>query len=58
MDFVNYLEKISSVDIYALISFMIFFLIFIAITVWAFKTDKKTLNHMSNLPFDGETQNP
>ena len=33
MDFVNYLEKISGVDIYALISFMIFFLFFVAITL-------------------------
>ena len=52
MKFVNYLEKISGVDIYALTSFTIFFLFFIAMAIWALKADKKMIEEISHLPLD------
>lgn len=58
MKFINYLEKISGVDVYGLTAFMIFFVFFILITLWALKADKQLINHMSNLPFQQETENP
>ena len=58
MKFINYLETISGVDIYALVSFVIFFVFFIIIIVWTFKTDRKTIDHLSNLPLNTDAENP
>jgi cbb3-type cytochrome oxidase subunit 3 len=52
MKFIHYLEKISGVDIYALISFGIFFLFFLAMLTWVFKTDKNKLDTISHIPLD------
>jgi len=52
MKFINYLEKISGVDIYGLISFGIFALFFIVMLTWVFKTDKKTIKEISEIPLD------
>lgn len=52
MKFINYLEKITSVDIYALSSFSIFFFVFIVMGVWAWKADKKMIEEISRLPLD------
>ncbi len=50
MKFINYLEKITRVDIYALTSFCIFFTIFIIVAFWAVKADKKMIDEITNLP--------
>ena len=52
MKFVNYLEKISGVDIYALTSFSIFFLFFLLMATWALKADKKMIEEISRIPLD------
>ncbi len=52
MKFINYLEKIAGVDIYALTSFCIFFTFFIIMTVWAFKADKKMIEEINHLPLN------
>ncbi|MBK5271757.1 MAG: CcoQ/FixQ family Cbb3-type cytochrome c oxidase assembly chaperone [Bacteroidia bacterium] len=52
MKFINYIEKISGVDIYGLVSFAIFALFFIVMLTWVFKTDKKTIREISELPLD------
>jgi hypothetical protein len=52
MKFINYLEKIAGVDIYALSSFSIFFTFFIIVALWAWKADKKMINKVSNLPLE------
>ena len=44
MKFINYLEKITGVDIFALTSFGIFFTFFIVMVLWAWKADKKMIN--------------
>lgn len=51
MKFINYLEKISSVDIYGMSSFLIFFIFFIVMTIWALKADKKLIKELSEIPF-------
>lgn len=50
MKFINYLEKISGVDIYGMASFLIFFIFFIVITIWALKADKKLIKELSEIP--------
>lgn len=52
MKFINYLEKITGVDVYALTAFCIFFTIFLVMAIWALKADKKMINEISNLPLN------
>lgn len=52
MKFINYLEKISGVDIYALTSFAIFFTFFVIMVLWAWKADKKMINEISQIPLE------
>jgi hypothetical protein len=50
MKFINYLEKISGVSIYALSSFLIFMLFFILVLAWTFKADKKMIDEIRRIP--------
>lgn len=52
MKFINYLEKVSSIDIMGLVSLGIFFLFFVGMLVWVFKTKKKSYEEISRIPFD------
>ena len=52
MKFINYLEKISGVSVYALTSFLLFALFFLAVLFWAFKADKKMIEEISQIPLD------
>ena len=52
MKFINYLEKITGVDVYALSSFAIFFTFFVIMLIWVLKADKKMINEISRLPLD------
>lgn len=52
MKFINYLEKITGVDIYALSSFSIFFVFFILMVLWVWKADKKMIEEMSRIPLE------
>jgi cytochrome c oxidase cbb3-type subunit 4 len=52
MKFIHYLEKITGVSIYPLISFVIFGLFFLAVLVWVIKTDKQKIYDVSRIPLD------
>lgn len=52
MEFIHYLETIAGVDIYAIISFLIFFIFFIVMGLWAWKADKKLIKRLSNIPLE------
>jgi len=52
MKFINYIEKIAGVDIYGIISLVMFVLFFLSLIVWVFKTNKKTFNEISRIPLD------
>ena len=52
MKFINYLEKITGVDIYALTSFTIFFSFFLIMLVWAWKADKQMIDKITNIPLE------
>lgn len=56
MKFINYLEKISGVDIYGLTSFMIFMLFFLVMLTWVIKADKKTIREISQIPLDNNEE--
>jgi hypothetical protein len=52
MKFVHYLEKITGVSIYPLLSLVIFGLFFIAVLFYVWKADKKTIHKISRIPLD------
>jgi hypothetical protein len=52
MKFIHYLEKITGVSIYPLISFTIFGLFFLFMLIWVIKADKKTIYDISRIPLD------
>ena len=50
MRFINYIEKVSGVDIYGLISLLIFVVFFTAMLTWVIRADKKKIKEMSEIP--------
>jgi cytochrome c oxidase cbb3-type subunit 4 len=52
MKFVHYLEKITGVSIYPLLSFAIFGLFFLIMLIWVVRADKKTIHDISRIPLD------
>ncbi len=52
MKFIHYLEKISGVDVYGVISLSIFVLFFLAMLTWVFRTRKSTFREISRIPLD------
>lgn len=57
MKFRNYLESIIGVDIYPLISLLIFFVFFSLLILWAVQANKQYIQHMKNLPL-GKDNDP
>ncbi|MFZ4612668.1 MAG: CcoQ/FixQ family Cbb3-type cytochrome c oxidase assembly chaperone [Bacteroidia bacterium] len=51
MKFKNYLETISGIEIYPMISLLIFVLFFIVLIVWVIKLEKSEIIELENLPF-------
>lgn len=52
MKFINYLESITGVGIYPLISLMIFFAFFLAVGVYVIKGRKEYFTYLKNLPIN------
>jgi hypothetical protein len=50
MKFINYLEKITGVDVFGLSSFLIFFTFFVVMALWAMRADKKLIKTLSEIP--------
>ena len=50
---INQLEQIAGVEIYPIISLLIFFTFFLLVTYLVIKTDKKEIEELSNMPLDG-----
>ncbi|HYE73641.1 MAG TPA: hypothetical protein VEF04_09925 [Blastocatellia bacterium] len=48
----NVLQAIQNIEIYPIISLVIFVLFFGAMLVWAFRTNKDYLKAMANLPLE------
>lgn len=52
MKFINYLESITGVAIFPMISLTIFFLFFLLLLLYVVKADKKQILEIKNLPLD------
>ena len=48
----HHMETIAGIEIYPIISFIIFFTFFIALIIYVYKVDKKVFNEISNIPLD------
>ena len=50
MKFSSYLEQITGVRIYPIISLVMFVVFFTGVMIWIYSIDKKEIEHMENLP--------
>lgn len=55
MKFINYLTSITGVEIFPLISLLIFFVFFTALLFYVFKVDRTRLKYLSNLPIEKDS---
>lgn len=51
------LQNIAGIDIYPVISLLIFFTFFMGLVVWMFKIKKSYLTKMSHLPLENSNDN-
>lgn len=57
MKFINYLSEIVNVEIYPMISLIIFVLFFIGLIVYVIKSDKNYIKKMSDMPLENNDEN-
>lgn len=51
------METISGIEVYPIISLLIFFIFFVGLYTWVYTYKKDKINELSNLPFsDGNTE--
>lgn len=48
----HHMASITGIEIYPMISFLLFFTFFVVMLVWVLKSDKKYISQMENLPLD------
>lgn len=46
------LRSIENVEVFPIISLLIFVLFFVGVTIWAIRVPKEFIDHMSSLPMD------
>ena len=51
----GHMESIVGIEIFPVISFIIFFLFFLGLIWWVVKLDKKNVRELSALPLDNNT---
>lgn len=52
MKFINYLQSISGIGIYPMISLIIFFIFFTGLIIWAVKAKKEVIDIIKNIPLE------
>lgn len=48
----HHVDTITGIEIYPVISFLIFFVFFTLLLIYVVKVDKKTIKEVSNIPLD------
>ncbi|WP_373497073.1 cbb3-type cytochrome c oxidase subunit 3 [Aquiflexum sp.] len=51
------LSSIENIEIYPIISLLIFVIFFVGMFIWVIRVDKKYIDHMKEMPLDDETPN-
>ncbi|MEO0330741.1 MAG: CcoQ/FixQ family Cbb3-type cytochrome c oxidase assembly chaperone [Bacteroidota bacterium] len=55
LKFIKYhLETITGIEIFPLISFIIFFTFFVALLIWVFRASKEYVQEVAQLPLDDQ----
>ncbi len=52
MKFINYLESITGIGIYPLVSFIIFFTFFLGVSIYLLKTSKNHFSQVAQIPLE------
>ena len=52
----NHMDSISGIEIYPIISLLIFFGFFVILFWWVFTAKKEYINNVSNIPLDNQNQ--
>jgi cbb3-type cytochrome oxidase subunit 3 len=50
----NYMETIDGIEIFPIISLLIFFIFFVVLFWWVFTAKKDYINEVSNIPLDNQ----
>lgn len=53
----HYFEDINGIEIYPIVSLVLFFIIFITMVIIVFKIPKDSIEEISNLPLENDSQN-
>jgi len=48
----NYLSSIENVDIYPIVTLILFFIVFVGVVIWIFTRDKEYITELENIPLD------
>ena len=51
----EHMETITGIEVYPIISLLIFFTFFVVLFWWVFTAKKEYINKVSNLPFDNQS---
>lgn len=54
LKFIKHHMSIEGIEIFPLISFLLFFTFFVLVLVYVMRQDKKHIQEMSNLPLEGD----
>jgi cytochrome c oxidase cbb3-type subunit IV len=58
LKFIKYhMSSIGGIEIYPLISFIVFFVFFLIVAIWVFMESKESIAKMSNLPLEDGARN-
>ena len=52
----NHMESITGIEIYPMISLLIFFAFFVVLFWWVFTAKKDYITEVSNIPLDNQNQ--
>lgn len=50
----NHMDSIAGIEIYPMISLLIFFIFFVGLFWWVFTAKKEYIDRMSDIPLDNE----
>ncbi|WP_417867458.1 CcoQ/FixQ family Cbb3-type cytochrome c oxidase assembly chaperone [Xanthomarina gelatinilytica] len=53
----NHMETIAGIEIFPIISLLIFFIFFVVLFWWVFTAKKDYINEVSNIPLDNQKDN-
>ena len=54
----HHMETIAGIEIYPIISFLIFFTFFVLMLIYVLRADKNRMSEIANIPLDDEPINP